>query len=323
MDNRKVFIAGHLGMVGSAIERIISKDSKINIIRRSRKELDLINQSAVREFFKAERIDEVYLAAAKVGGIYANSRYPADFIYENIMIETNVIDAAFQSGVKKLLFLGSSCIYPKSAAQPILENALLTGPLESTNEPYAIAKIVGIKLCESYNRQYGKSDEIDFRTVMPCNLYGPGDNYHPQNSHVIPALLRKFHEAKINNLESVTIWGTGNPRREFLHVDDLASASVQIMNTDKLIDEVKSIPPSHVNVGFGSDVTIKNLADIIQEVTSYEGQIKFDVSQPDGTFQKLLDSSLMRNLGWRPQIDLKDGLAHTYLDFQNHYQTRG
>ena len=312
----KIYVAGHRGMVGSAIVRTLNAQDQSNIITRTHAELDLTNQAAVREFFQQEKPDKVYLAAAKVGGIHSNNTYPAEFIYQNLMIEANVIDAAFQNGVKKLLFLGSSCIYPKLAEQPMHEDVLLTGKLEPTNEPYAIAKIAGIKLCESYNRQYGKSHGVDYRSVMPTNLYGPGDNYHPENSHVIPALLRRFHEAKVNNLPSVQIWGSGTPRREFLYVDDMARASIHVMNLNKVIYDQHTEPMcSHINVGAGSDLTIKELAEIIKFVVSYEGDIDFDPSKPDGSPRKLMDSQRLNNLGWAPEVDLENGLALVYADF--------
>lgn len=322
MSDQKIYIAGHQGMVGSAIVRKLIRQgvNPENILSRSHDQLDLTNQYDVTEFFANEKPDEVYLAAAKVGGIHANNTYPADFIYTNLMIEANVIDAAFRNNVKKLLFLGSSCIYPKLTAQPMAENALLTGRLEPTNEPYAIAKIAGIKLCESYNRQYGKTHCIDYRSLMPTNLYGTGDNYHTENSHVIPALIRRFHEAKINSEPSVVVWGTGAPKREFLHVDDLATACVFLMNTEKSIYEnnVNSMQ-SHINIGRGEDVAICELAETISQVVGYTGTIEFDTSKPDGTPRKLLDSSCIHNLGWRATINLTDGLTATYDDFlRNH-----
>lgn len=311
----KIYIAGHKGMVGSAIIRALIKNncSRDHIITCSHKELDLTKQTEVNAFFKQEKPDQVYLAAAKVGGIYANNTYPADFIYENLMIEANVIEAAYRSGVHKLLFLGSSCIYPKMAEQPMREDTLLTGPLEITNEPYAIAKIAGIKLCESYNRQYG----TDYRSVMPTNLYGPGDNYHLENSHVIPALIRRFHEAKENSLPNVIVWGSGKPKREFLYVDDMATAAVYIMNLDGEAYQ-KHIQPmlSHINVGSGYDVKISELARLIADVVGYKGEISFDLSKPDGTPQKLMDSSRINSLGWHPQYDLKQGLKLAYSDFK-------
>ena len=314
----KIYVAGHNGMVGSAIVRqlLAQGHPAERIVTRTRAELDLTNQSAVREFFASERPDQVYLAAAKVGGIHANNTYPAEFIYENLMIETNVIVSAFRCGVRKLLFLGSSCIYPRLAPQPMPEEALLTGPLEPTNEPYAIAKIAGIKLCESYNRQYGESHGIDYRSVMPTNLYGPGDNYHPENSHVIPGLIRRFHEAKSAAVDAVTVWGSGRPRREFLYVDDMASASIYVMSMPRDIFSVHTRPMlSHINVGFGEDVTIGELAETIASVVGYAGRIEFDSSKPDGAPRKLLDSSLLRSLGWMPSVVLKEGLAMTYREF--------
>ena len=314
---QKIFIAGHNGMVGSALVRIL-KNYDVEIITKNRSELDLLNQNDVNSFFKNQKIDQVYLAAAKVGGILANKTYPAEFIYENLMIQSNVIHSAFLNGVKKLLFLGSSCIYPKNANQPIKEEELLTGKLESTNEPYAIAKIAGIKMCESYNRQYGESHNIDYRSIMPTNLYGPGDNYHPLNSHVIPGLIYRFHEAKIKNLRSVIIWGTGKPRREFLHVDDMARASIDIMNIDKKIyNQYVSPMSSHINIGSGSDLTIKELAEIIKEVVGYNGEINFDPTKPDGIPKKLLNSERLNNFNFKTNIDLKDGLIKTYQDYIN------
>ncbi len=316
--DKKIYIAGHRGMVGSAIVRQLNSSGFNNIITRTHAELDLCNQQAVANFFSSEKPDEVYLAAAKVGGIHANNTYPAEFIYDNLMIEVNVIHQAFKAGVKKLLFLGSSCIYPKMALQPMSEDALLTGKLESTNEPYAVAKIAGIKLCESYNRQYGSSHNIDYRSVMPTNLYGPGDNYHPANSHVIPALIRRFHEAKQDNSPEVVIWGTGMPMREFLYVDDMASASVFVMHLDKKIYDQHTEPMrSHINVGFGSDVSIKELALIISGVVGYDGQIIFDPTKPDGTLKKLMDSHRLENMGWKAKINLIDGLKIAYEDFLN------
>ena len=302
-------------MVGSAIVRQLETDD-CQLITRSHSDLDLTNQVAVREFFEQEKPDQVYLAAAKVGGIHANNTYPAEFIYQNLMIEANIIDAAFRNGVKKLLFLGSSCIYPKLADQPMREDALLTGTLEPTNEPYAIAKIAGIKLCESYNRQYGESHEIDYRSVMPTNLYGPGDNYHPENSHVIPALIRRFHEAKNNNAPSVSIWGTGSPKREFLYVDDMARACVYVMNLDKETYDKHTEPMcSHINVGTGSDITIKEVAEIVKRVTGFEGEIEFDTSKPDGTPRKLMNSTRLNMLGWHAEVDLVEGLQMVYKEF--------
>jgi len=312
---QKIYVAGHRGMVGSAIIRKLRAHGHKNIVVRTHEELDLTNQAAVNEFFDIARPDQVYLAAAKVGGIHANNTYPAEFIYQNLMMEANVIHAAWKHDVQKLLFLGSSCIYPKLVEQPMREDALLTATLEPTNEPYAIAKIAGIKLCESYNRQYG----VDYRSVMPTNLYGPGDNYHPENSHVIPALIRRFHEAKISNSSEVIIWGTGTPRREFLYVDDMASASVHVMNLDKTVyDQYTSPMQSHINVGYGDDVTIAELAHAVGEALGYPGQIKFDTSKPDGTPRKLMDSERLNSLGWKPQVDLKNGLKKAYADFLAH-----
>ena len=315
MIKPKIFIAGPNGMVGSALIHLLRKQN-VEIITKNRKELDLFNQLDVKNFFKNQKIDQVYLAAAKVGGIHANNTYPAEFIYENLMIQNNVIHNAFLGGVKKLLFLGSSCIYPKNANQPMNEEELLTGKLELTNEPYAIAKIAGIKMCESYNRQYEKSHNIDYRSIMPTNLYGPGDNYHPQNSHVIPGLINRFHEAKINNLSNVTIWGTGKAKREFLYVDDMARASIHLMNIDKKTLS-KHISPmcSHINAGSGNDLTIKELAKTIKEVVGYKGKISFDTTKPDGSSRKFLDCTRMNNLGFKTEISLKDGLIKTYKEY--------
>jgi GDP-L-fucose synthase len=314
--NQKIYVAGHRGMVGSAIVRNLQEKGCINIITRTHVDLDLTNQAQVASFFVQERPDQVYLAAAKVGGIHANNTFPAEFIYQNLMMEANVIHQAFEAGVKKLLFLGSSCIYPKLAPQPMSEGALLTGKLESTNEPYAIAKIAGIKLCESYNRQYGQSDDIDYRSVMPTNLYGPGDNYHPENSHVIPALIRRFHEAKVRNAPEVSIWGTGTPRREFLYVDDMAAASVFVMDLDKATYD-KNVQPmeSHINVGFGSDITILKLAQAVAAAVGYLGKITLDSSRPDGAPRKWMDSSRLNQLGWQPKVALQSGLEMAYSDF--------
>ncbi len=312
----KIYVAGHRGMVGSAIVRILQSQGQDNIVARTHAELDLTNQQSVQEFFAKEKPDQVYLAAAKVGGIYANNTYPAEFIYENLMVQANVINAAFRSGVKKLLFLGSSCIYPRDASQPMQEDALLTGVLEATNEPYAIAKIAGIKLCESYNRQYGESHGLDYRSVMPTNLYGPGDNYHSENSHVIPALIRRFHEAKVNSSSSVVIWGTGTPKREFLYVDDMAAASVYIMNLDETVYKSNTKPlSSHINVGFGDDITIRELAKLIAKTVGYQGEIIFDTTKPDGTPRKLMDSSRLKAVGWSPKVEFKHGLILAYQDF--------
>ena len=314
----KIYVAGHRGMVGAALVRELRKQGYKNIVTRTHQELDLINQKQVAEFFITERPDSVYLAAAKVGGIHANNTYPAEFIYQNLMIQTNVIHEAFLSGVKKFLFLGSSCIYPKFTSQPIKEEALLTGVLEPTNEPYAIAKIAGIKMIESYNRQFGESHAIDYRSIMPTNLYGPGDNYHPENSHVIPALIQKFHRAKENNSPEVIIWGSGTPRREFLYVDDMASASIHLMNLDKkVINEVNGSNSFLVNAGYGSDITILELANLISKIVKYKGKINFDDSKPDGVKQKLLDVSFLKNTNWSPSINLKQGIKLTYTNFLN------
>jgi GDP-L-fucose synthase len=341
----KIFVAGHRGMVGSAIIRVLASQGLTNIVTRTHAELDLTNQAAVRAFFEAEKPDQVYLAAAKVGGIHANNTYPAEFIYQNLMIEANIIHEAWKVGVQKLLFLGSSCIYPKLAPQPMREEALLTGTLEPTNEPYAIAKIAGIKLCESYNRQYG----TDYRSVMPTNLYGPGDNYNLQNSHVIPAMIRKFHLAKLaaeHNLPAIEederihgpipediklqlhetctlnlapcirLWGTGTPMREFLYVDDMAAASVHVMNLDKATYDANTQPMlSHINVGTGEDITIRQLAETMGKVIGYQGRIEFDPTKPDGAPRKLMDVSRLRDLGWQAKVKLEQGLALAYADF--------
>ncbi|QWD11234.1 GDP-L-fucose synthase [Polynucleobacter paneuropaeus] len=315
----KIYVAGHRGMVGSAIVRKLQEQGHKNLIVRTHAELDLTNQAAVANFFAVEKPDQVYLAAAKVGGIHANNTYPAEFIYQNLMMEANVIHQAFSSGVKKLLFLGSSCIYPKLAPQPMGEDALLTGKLEPTNEPYAIAKIAGIKLCESYNRQYGQSHGIDYRSVMPTNLYGPGDNYHPDNSHVIPALIRRFHEAKINNSPEVVIWGTGTPKREFLYVDDMASAAVFVMELEKEIyDQHTKHMQNHINIGSGTDITIAELSNEVAKAIGYQGKIAFDSSKPDGALRKLMDSKHINNLGWFPKVSLDAGLRIAYLAFKDH-----
>ena len=317
-STQKIYVAGHRGMVGSAIVRqlVAQGHDPEKIVGRTHAELDLTDQAAVRAFFAKEKPDQVYLAAAKVGGIHANNAYPAEFIYDNLMVQANVIDAAFRNGVKKLLFLGSSCIYPKLAPQPMSESALLTGFLEPTNEPYAVAKIAGIKICESYNRQYGVEYGVDYRSVMPTNLYGPGDNYHPENSHVIPALIRRFHEAKVNQTPVVTIWGSGKPFREFLYVDDMASASVYVMNLDKAIyDQHTSPMQSHINVGFGSDITIAELARTVGKVIGYSGNIDFDTTKPDGTPRKLMDSSRLNALGWKATVAFESGLQVAYQDF--------
>ncbi|WP_092465102.1 GDP-L-fucose synthase [Donghicola eburneus] len=313
---QKIFVAGHRGMVGGAILRNLQarKDTgeDITLITRTHAELDLTSQAAVAEFMQAEKPDVVILAAAKVGGIHANNTYPAEFIYQNLMMECNVIHQAFAAGVKKLLQLGSSCIYPKHAEQPMTEAALLTGTLEPTNEPYAIAKIAGIKLCESYNRQYG----VDYRSVMPTNLYGPGDNFHPENSHVLPALIRRFHEAAQNGTEEVVIWGSGKPMREFLHVDDMAEASLFVLDLDKGIYDANTEPMlSHINVGTGTDITILDLAKLVAKVTGYEGKISNDPSKPDGTMKKLMDVSRLEKMGWKARVGLEEGVAETYQWF--------
>ena len=310
---KKVFVAGHRGMVGSAICRQLQMMFNVDIIARTRDELDLCNQAAVYEFMKSEKPDEVILAAAKVGGIHANNTYPAEFIYTNLQIQNNVIHAAHENDVQKLLFLGSSCIYPRAVEQPMREDALLTGVLEPTNEPYAIAKIAGIKLCESYNRQYGR----DYRSVMPTNLYGPGDNYHLENSHVVPALIRRFHEAKLNNLDKVIVWGSGKPKREFLYVDDMAAASLFVHNLERVIYEANTEPMlSHINVGTGIDVTIKELAETIMDVIGFTGELVFDTSKPDGTIRKLMDVERLGSLGYYAPTGLRSGLELAYTDFQ-------
>jgi GDP-L-fucose synthase len=311
-NNDRIFVAGHQGMVGSAIIRQLNKAGYRNIVTRSRAELDLVQQADVRDFFATERVDQVYMAAAKVGGIFANNSYPAEFIYQNLMVEANIIHQAWQAGVKRLLFLGSSCIYPRMAPQPMAENMLMTGVLEPTNEPYAIAKIAGIKLCESYNRQHG----TDFRSVMPTNLFGAGDNYHPENSHVIPGLIRRFHEARQDAAPEVTIWGTGAPMREFLYVDDMAAACLHVMELDSLTYAGNTQPMlSHINIGTGEDIAIRDLATMIGEVVGYRGRIAFDASKPDGTPRKLMDVRRLQSLGWRPRIALREGLALAYADF--------
>ena len=309
---KRVFVAGHQGMVGSAIVRALEKAGDAEIITRTRSELDLLDQVAVFRFFNQNAVDEVYLAAAKVGGIWANNTYPAEFIYQNLIIEANIIHGAFQAGVRKLLFLGSSCIYPKLAEQPIVESSLLQGALEPTNEPYAIAKIAGIKLCESYNRQYG----TDYRSVMPTNLYGINDNFHPENSHVVPALLRRFHEAKMQDLPSVTVWGSGSPMREFLYVDDMAGACLHVMNLPKEVYGEHVLPmSSHINVGTGKDCTIRELANTIARAVGYQGDILWDTSKPDGTPRKLLDVGLLKRLGWQYSVELDEGIERTYQWF--------
>ena len=312
---KRIYVAGHQGMVGSAIVRQLQQLPDIEIITRSRSELDLTDQTAVRDFFQTENIDQVYLAAAKVGGIHANNVYPAEFIYENLLMECNIIHQAYAAGVMKLLFLGSSCIYPKMAQQPMAEGELLNGHLEPTNEPYAVAKIAGIKLCESYNRQYG----VDYRSVMPTNLYGVNDNFHPENSHVIPAMMRRFHEAKLRGDNEVIVWGTGTPMREFLYVDDMASACVHVMNVVPEVYSNHTSPMmSHINVGTGIDCTIRELAETIKSVIGFEGELVFDTSKPDGTPRKLLDVTRLENLGWKASVTLRNGLASTYQWFLEH-----
>ena len=313
---KKIFVAGHRGMVGSVICQQLHKNSDVEIIRRTRDELDLCDQASVLEFMKKEKPDEVILAAAKVGGIHANNTYPAEFIYQNLQIQTNVIHAAHINDVQKLLFLGSSCIYPRAVEQPMREDALLTGVLEPTNEPYAIAKIAGIKMCESYNRQYGR----DYRSVMPTNLYGPGDNYHPDNSHVVPGLIRRFHEAKLDNLDEVVVWGSGTPRREFLHVDDMAAASLFVHNLDRAAYEKNTQTMlSHINVGTGTEVTIRELAETVREIVGFVGALVFDQSKPDGTPRKLMDVSTLERLGWVAKIDLFNGIKSAYADYLKHH----
>jgi len=307
--NDKIYIAGHRGLVGSAIVRQLESRGFTNLLMRTHKELDLTNQAQVQTFFKQEKPDYVILAAAKVGGIHANNTYPADFIYQNMMIEANVINSAYENKVKRLLFLGSTCIYPKAVEQPMREDALLTGVLEPTNEPYALAKIAGIKLCESYNRQHG----TDFRSVMPTNLYGINDNFHSENSHVIPALMRRFHEAKVNNDAEVIVWGTGKAMREFLYVDDMAEASLFVLELDEKVYQANTKSMlSHINVGTGKDVTIKEMAETMKQVVGYEGNLIFDTTKPDGSPRKLIDVSRLSNMGWKHSIDLEDGLKKTY-----------
>ena len=321
MKTQRIFVAGHRGMVGAAIVRQLLQRNNVELVLRTRDQLNLLDAGAVQAFFAAERIDQVYLAAAKVGGIVANNTYPADFIYENMMIESNIIHAAHLHNVNKLLFLGSSCIYPKQATQPIAESELLQGALEPTNEPYAIAKIAGIKLCESYNRQYGR----DYRSVMPTNLYGPHDNFHPSNSHVIPALLRRFHEAREQNTPDVVVWGSGTPMREFLHVDDMAAASIHVMDlAQEVLQEYTQPMLSHINVGTGVDCTIRELAQTLAQVVGYKGRVVFDASKPDGTPRKLLDVTRLHQLGWYHEISLEAGLASTYQWFlENQQRYRG
>ena len=312
MTKQRVFVAGHRGMVGSAIVRQLEQRADIELVLRDRTQLDLLDSNAVQAFFRENQIDQVYLAAAKVGGIVANNTYPAEFIYQNLMIEANIIHAAHLSGVQKLLFLGSSCIYPKLAKQPITESELLQGTLEATNEPYAIAKIAGIKLCESYNRQYGR----DYRSVMPTNLYGPHDNFHPSNSHVIPALIRRFHEAKLASAAEVVVWGSGTPMREFLYVDDMAAASVHVMELADEIYQANTQPMlSHINVGTGVDCTIRELAETVARVVGFTGDVTFDATKPDGTPRKLLDVSRLKALGWQYSVSLEEGLQQAYAWF--------
>jgi len=312
----KIFITGHKGMVGSSIHKLLKKKGFKNLIVKTKDQLNLTNQKDVEDFFKSNNVDKLIIAAAKVGGIHANNSFPAEFIYQNLMIESNIFQSSYESSINKIIFLGSSCIYPKFSKQPITEESLMTGLLEKTNEPYAIAKIAGLKLCESYNRQYGESDGIDYRCIMPTNLYGPGDNYHPENSHVIPGLIYRFHHAKLNNLSTVSIWGTGKPKREFLYVDDMARASVHIMNIDKkTYHEQTSSKLNHINVGSGKDLTIKELAETLKEVIGFKGEIKFDTSKPDGIFRKILDSNKINSLGFKPQVSLKDGLIKTYSEY--------
>ena len=306
---KRIFVAGHNGMVGSALCRLLSRDESVQLILRSRSELDLLDNSAVKHFYESQNIDEVYFAAAKVGGIHANNTYPADFIMDNLAIQLNVIGEAYKAGINKLLFLGSSCIYPRVTTQPIREEQLLTGELEPTNEQYALAKIAGIKMCEAYNRQH----DVDYRSVMPTNLYGPGDNYHPENSHVVPGMIRRFHEAVESELSEVVIWGSGNPQREFLHVDDMASACVHVMNiSPSKYQSVVSERCSHLNVGTGFDCSIRELATTIASITQFQGNLKFDTERPDGTPRKLLDVSRIHSLGWKHSIELRDGLEEAY-----------
>ena len=316
IEKTKIYVAGHQGMVGSAIVRMLKVLGCNNIVTRTHDELDLTNQSQVQKFFEAEKPDQVYLCAAKVGGVHANNTFPAEFIYDNLMIESNVIHNAWKVGVKKRIFLGSSCIYPKLPNQVIKENAMLSGQVEQTNEPYAIAKIAGIKLCESYNRQYRETHGTDYRTVIPASLYGPGDNYHSENSHVIPALIRKIHDAKANQLPEVVVWGSGQPKREFVYIDDMSTAIIHVMNLDlaQYIEHTEDMI-SHINIGFGSDVSIDELARKLVKIVGYEGKIIFDLNKPDGVLRKLMDSSLIESLGWKASVGLEDGLALTYNDY--------
>ena len=321
MTKPKIFVCGHNGMVGSSLCRQLN-NQKVEIITRTREQLDLLNQDNVQNYFEEQKIDQVNLAAAKVGGIYANNTFPAEFIYENLMIQTNIIHSAYLGGVKKLLFLGSSCIYPKYADQPMSEDELLNGKLEPTNEPYAIAKIAGIKMCESYNRQYGNSHGVDYRSIMPTNLYGPGDNYNSEFNHVVPALLRRFHEAKLSSAPKVVVWGSGKNKREFLYVDDLARAAIFIMNLDQKVYLKKTTKMRcHINVGSGKDITIEELSKIIKEVTEFKGSIEFDKNKLEGTPRKLLDSKLLNSLGWKSKISLKEGLLKTYEEFLLNYES--
>lgn len=316
MHKKRIFVAGHKGMVGSALCRLLASDQTVELVLRTRAELDLLDNREVKKFFESEAIDEVYFAAAKVGGIHANNTYPADFIMDNLAIQINVIGEAHRAGVSKLLFLGSSCIYPRNTSQPILEEQLLTGELEPTNEQYALAKIAGIKMCEAHNRQFG----TDFRSVMPTNLYGPGDNYHPENSHVVPGMIRRFHEAVETGQKEVVIWGSGNPKREFLHVDDMATACVHVMNiSQSKYQSVVSERCSHLNVGTGSDCSIRELAITIASVVKFEGELKFDTDRPDGTPRKLLDVSRIHGLGWKHEITLKNGLVEAYQWYVENY----
>jgi GDP-L-fucose synthase len=314
-NSKKIFLAGHNGMVGSALLNYLSRITDVEILTAEKKNLNLLDQESVNKFFKSNKFDEVYIAAARVGGIYANNTFPANFIYENLMIQCNLIQAAHNSDINKLLFLGSSCIYPKIVEQPMTEDSLLSSKLESTNEPYAVAKIAGIKLCESFNRQYGR----DYRSVMPTNLYGPNDNFHPKNSHVIPGLIRRFHDAKINNIDSVSVWGSGSPKREFLYVDDMAKGCIHIMNLDqKTLDESVSKTQSHINIGSGNEISIKNLVNLIADIIEYNGEIYFDKRMPDGTSRKLLSVDLVNKLGWSSSIELNNGLKETYKWFIEH-----
>jgi len=315
----RIYVAGHRGMVGSALVRALKAQGQADIVTRTRAELDLTDQAAVRAFFSREKPDQVYLAAARVGGIHANNTFPAEFIYQNLMIAANVIDAAFQAGVKRLIFVASSCMYPRLAEQPMREEALLTGALEPTNEPYSIAKIAGLKLCSTYNRQYGESHGVDFRCITPSNLYGPGDNYNPDTSHVIPALIRRLHEAKLRNTPAVAIWGSGKAMREFLHVDDMASAGLFVMDLDKAV-YAQQVPPTlgHINVGSGGDISIANVARAISDIVGFKGELVYDSTKPDGAPRKLVDSSRIKNIGWKPLVSLQRGLELAYQDFLEH-----